>query len=363
MELGRIKKKQDDQRQTKLSSNNASKANNSSGGNKTSGTSSRSAVRDSIFYQDDRNMSVSEAFSTLTKNSLFSKDSVGSYRNRMEKAVTNLQKNESWTVSMDTDGDGEYEDVKLLDAIASSFDSELDLYIQDKVEQIMRKYGSCSKQYLSQKALDELKSYGIVVESVGGSDKNCNRVYSFSLVDSDGNVLTDANGKKGSIIFGDCLIPDGYAQGAEVQLASILDCMGYDCITKADFIGREDEYQEVLLQIQENINNGLYEGQGNTGSIYGNIKDIMKSVSDLWGGHGSVPGGSPDTGSDAGQETVDEQTEKTKQTSEYMKKLNKEISKYKDEHGEEPTGAALRMIESSVQRELGLSNAEVLELK
>ena len=363
MELGRVKKRQDDQGQTQSSSNNASRTNNSSGGNKTSGTSSRSAVRNSIFYQDDRNMSVTQAFSTLLGNRLFSGDSVGDYRSRMENAILNLQKNEAWTVSMDTDGNGEYEDVKLLDAIADSFDSELDLYIQDKVEQIIRKYGGCSKKYLSESALAELKKYGIVVESVGGSDKNCNRVYSFSLVDSDGNVLTDANGKKGSIIFGDCLIPDGYAQGAEVQLASILDCMGYDCITKADFIGREYEYQEVLLQIQENINNGLYEGQGSTSDIYGNIKDILKSVSDLWGGNGAVPGGSPDAGGNGGQEVVDEQTEKTKQTSEYIKKLNKEIAKYKDEHGEEPTGAALRMIESSVQRELGLSNADVLELK
>lgn len=357
MDISRLKRKQNDTQQAQSSTNNSSSKTTGSA----SKTSSNTSVRSSDFYSDNNKMSVSNAFSTLKNSSLFANDNICGYRERMEKAITRLQSNEAWTVSMDSDGDGEYEDVKLLDAIAGSFDSELDLYIQDKVEQIMRKYGSCSKQYLSQKALDELKSYGIVVESVGGSDKNSNRVYSFSLVDSDGNVLTDANGKKGSIIFGDCLIPDGYAQGAEVQLASILDCMGYDCITKADFVGRESEYNDVLKQIEENIQNGLYEGDGDTSSIYGNIKDIVKSVSDLWGGHGSVPGGTGvfDENGNEIKEGLESEIEENKKLNEYSKKVQKEIAKYREEYGEEPTGAALRKIENSVMRELGLSNSDV----
>ena len=362
MELGKVKKIQDTQTQS-ASSSSSSRSSSSSAA---SSSSRRGRVRDSVFYDDDRNMSVKEIYSRFDNSSLFKGVSYSIDAGLLNSEIKSFQENNSWKISMDTDGNGEYKDVGLLEAIANSFDSELDLYIQDKLEQVIAKYGSCSTQYLSDKALAELKSYGIVVENVGTT----NRVYSFSLVDEDGNVLTDANGKKGSIIFGDCIVPDGYAQSAEVQLASILDCMGYDCISKADFIGREDEYWEVLAQVQENINNGLYEGKGNTNSIYKNVSDIANALSYLWGGNGHFSGeylgsgsGSGQEGVSGGQEVVDKQTEKANQTSEYTKKLNKAIAKYKAEHGEEPTGAELRMIESSVQRELGLSNSDVQALK
>ncbi len=369
MELGKVKKIQDTQTQS-ASSSSSSRSSSSSAASSSSG---RGRVRDSVFYDDDRKMSVKEIYSRFDNSSLFKGVSYSIDSGLLSSEIKSFQENNSWRISMDTDGNGEYKEVGLLDAIANSFDSELDLYIQDKLEQVIAKYGSCSTQYLSDKALAELKSYGIVVENVGTR----NRVYSFSLVDEDGNVLTDANGKKGSIIFGDCIVPDGYAQSAEVQLASILDCMGYDCISKADFIGREDEYWEVLAQVQENINNGLYEGKGNTNSIYKNVNDIANALSYLWGGNGHFSGeylgsgvgsgqvgaGSGQVGAGSGQEVIDKQTEKANQTSEYTKKLNKAIAQYREENGVEPTGVELRMIESSVQRELGLSNSDVQALK
>ena len=382
MELGKVKKRQDTQTQSSSSSSSSRSSSSSAS------SSSRGRVRDSVFYDDDRKMGVNEIYSKFNSSSLFKGVSNSIAASVVDSHIRLLQANEEWTVSMDTDGNGEYEEKKILDAVADSFDSELDLYIQDKLEKIIEKYGPNSKNYLSSSALAELKSYGIVVESVGGKNGNCDRVYSFSLVDENDNVLTDANGKKGSIIFADCLVPDGNAQAAEVQLSSILDSMGYDCISKADFIGREDEYWEVLSQIQENINNGLYEGKGNTSSIYGDIKDIVTSVASLWTGNGVIfgddgslfglpgsvsgtyiagtgtiaDGGIPGKGSANGK--LEKGTpEANKAYSEYTKKLNKAITQYREENGVEPTGAALRHIESSVQQSLGLTSSDVAALK
>ena len=80
----------------------------------------------------------------------------------------------------------------------------------------------------------------------------------------DAKILTDSNGKKGSMIFSDCLVPDGNAQGAELNLSSILDTMGYDCISKADFVGREDEYHALIHEIGEDLINGEYTSDGTT---------------------------------------------------------------------------------------------------
>jgi hypothetical protein len=62
-------------------------------------------------------------------------------------------------------------------------------------------------------------------------------------------ILEDAAGKKGSIIFADCLTSDGTAQGAEMNLSSILDQMGYECVSKADFMGQEQQYYDLLENI------------------------------------------------------------------------------------------------------------------
>ena len=386
MELGKIKKRQDSQTQSTSSSGRSSSA--SSSNRSTSASSGKNRVRDSIFYDDDRRMNVNEIYSKFNGSSLFRGVSNSIAASVVESHINLLQANEEWTVTMDSDGDGEYEEKKILDAVADSFDSELDLYIQDKLEKIIEKYGPNSQNYLSSGAIAELKSYGIVVESVGGKNGNCDRVYSFSLVDENGNVLTDENGKKGSIIFADCLVPDGNAQAAEVQLSSILDSMGYDCISKADFIGREDEYWQVLSQVQENINNGLYEGNGSTSSIYGDIKDILISVGSLWSGNGLIFGddgslfGKPGSVSGtyrAGSGSITDggvlgngssngkfengTPEAKKAYSEYTRKLNKAIAQYKEENGVEPTGAALRHIETTVQQSLGLTSSDLAVIR
>lgn len=134
------------------------------------------------------------------------------------------------------------------------------------------------KGFLCPEAIAELKAKGIQVDSVGDADADIQfskRVYSFSLVDKDGNVLVDENGKKGSILFADCIIPDGYAQGAEVNLSSILDVMGKDCLSKADFIGHEDEYYKLLEEVGANVQAGKYGSSGKINDIYGKTMDIQ----------------------------------------------------------------------------------------
>jgi len=246
----------------------------------------------SIFEDHEKNekkfTNGSEAASYLQKcSSLFNRSVVdGSY------AVNDIINNKEWRVDMDTDGDGEIEDgVAIADAIASSFDSELDLYIQEQLENIMEKYNCYNLKALfgapDSQALKDLARLGIRADAVGDDSAWQNRTYSFSLVElpdnieelsdeellelvysDDAKILEDKNGKKGSIIFSDCLIPDGIANGAEINLSSILDVMGYDCISKADFVNNPDEYYELLDAIGENLTNGAYTSSGTT------IKDI-----------------------------------------------------------------------------------------
>lgn len=324
---------------------------------------------------DTTNKSAKQAISAMGKSSIFEGEGVMCHYDRMASAVDSLVNNHSWKVAMDTDEDGEMENLDLADAIAASFDSELDLYIQEKVNEAMKKFGSCSKGYLGEQAQKWLyDNYGITVEAVGGYkvDKNgeimkdengdpiiqqTNRTYAFSLVDkATGKVIEDANGKKGSYIFSDCLIPDGYAQGAEVNLSSILDQMGYDCISKADFIGHEDEYEQLISAVEENLNAGLYQsGDGDTSSIYGVQKDITTAIKNLWGGSGAAPGQNGGVSSSEQAEIDREEKEEEEKDLENKKKdykqklIDKAVAEYKEENGEEPTGMALVKIENDAE--------------
>lgn len=360
--------------QSKPSNAGSSQKSNSS--QSSGGSSSAGSIKGNDYYSDNRNVSSSEAIRNLMNSSIFDK-SVGCYFDRMSNAVNKLTQNDSWRISMDVDGDGkvdEGETANLADAIASSFDSELDLYIQEEVNKVMAKYGSCSKSYLGEAALKELAAKGIRVDAVGDGEKMTNRAYAFSLMEipadvkgdmekayeylynseegKNAKVLEDANGKKGSYIFADCLIPDGYAQGAEVNLSSILDQMGYDCISKADFLGREDEYEALIQAVGDNLDAGLYLASESTlNDVYGHTKNIIESVHNLWGGSGSAPGMN---GISGGEKTPEELAQEEKELNEkqenYKKKLlEKAIEDYKAEHdGEAPTGADLIMLENEV---------------
>ena len=295
------------------------------------------------------------------------------------------------------------EEKALLEAIAESFDSELDLYIQETIREAMQKFGTCSKGFSSEACLNWLAERGIRVDSIGtssGEDKDgdgevdgsfSNRVYTFSMVEvpenfddmsteekrayiygEDAKILQDENGNKGSIVFGDCLIPDGYAQGAEFNLSSILDEMGYECISKADFIGNEDDYFAMMDEFDqmfgvnsegERTGNGTYTGVETIDETYTFNRDIQASVKALWGGSGSAPGTGGYSGTD-GEDYVNKlradaeeelgikaQMDENKEVEEYKeKRLEQLIENYKDEHeGQEPTGQELAALERAVE--------------
>ena len=345
---------------------------------------------------------VASAFDRVAGNKLFEGDGTQCYRDRMINAICNMQTNDKWKVNV------EGEEKALLEAIADSFDSELDLYIQETIREAMQKFGTCSKGYTSDACLNWLAERGIRIDAIGtssGEDKDgngeidgsySNRVYTFSMVEipenfddmtteekrayvygEDAKVLQDENGNKGSIVFGDCLIPDGYAQGAEFNLSSILDEMGYECISKADFIGNEDDYFAMMDEFDqmfgvnsdgERTGNGVYTGVETIDETYTFNRDIQASVKALWGGSGSAPGtGGYSSTSDTDnsnplalneeQEAQEaEQAEKDAAASEkeveaYKKdRLAVLIEQYKDEHdGEKPTGDALAALERAVE--------------
>lgn len=237
--------------------------------------------------------------------------------------VSALIENDDWRVDMDVDGDGTIEDgVSIADAIALSCDSELDLYIQNELEKIIQKYGpECNfnmRAMFGDKnspALVELAKLGIRADAVGDDSAWQNRTYAFSLVEpvlpegvksldelsdeevynavyhKDAKVLEDANGGKGSFIFSDCLIPDGTANGAEINLASILDTMGYECISKADFVENPDEYFELMDKIGSMVENGEFNSSSTIADIYSeNTLDISTAVRAVYTANGNAYG-------------------------------------------------------------------------
>ena len=312
-------------------------------------TKSTLSIYDDSYYQDDKNLTAAEALKYLDSSDLFHTNKYEEVTGNKGKIIYGIKKVVSggrYDVNIDTNNDGKMENMCIADAIAASFDSELDLYIQEQIIQILGKYGhKISTGFLSNSAIAELAEKGIQVNKID------NRIYTFSLVDENGNVIEDENGNKGSIIFSDCLIPDGYAQGAEINLASILDVMGYDCISKADFIGREDEYYEVISQVESNLNNGLYSaGEQKVEDIYG---DVQTSWSP------SNSGTSNNTNNELNGETQEAIEKELQEITEnkqkeiqktYEEELKKEKERYMEEHdGMEASGEALNILTNQVK--------------
>lgn len=148
-----------------------------------------------------------------------------------------------------TNSDGETKSG--VEAMADSYDSVLDLLTQSQFQKVLQEYGYGtfgSKNCGFMKHVDEIRQkYGIDIKEVptlnpDGSpavDGICHRTYEISLVDENGNIIEDAEGNKSTILFGDWVIPDGIAQGAEFDFISVIDEAGYDAVSKADFINNE----------------------------------------------------------------------------------------------------------------------------
>lgn len=184
------------------------------------------------------------------------------------KGLRKMVNKERGNLYYDINGDGKVDDKDAQDtatAIANSFDSVLDLYIQKEVQYCIKKYGRSTglDGFLSDEALAELKTKGIVASDVR-NDALDGKVWTFSLVDDNGNILQDENGNLGSCIFADGLNADGYMEDIEMQFPSILDELGYDCLTRADFNGTDEEYEAMLQQIEAAIQSGQYQASDKT---------------------------------------------------------------------------------------------------
>ncbi len=181
-----------------------------------------------------------------------------------------------------TDSEGQKSGVE---AMADSYDSVLDLYTQSQFQKVLEEYGtgtfSNNCQFL--KHTDEIRQkYGIDIKMV--ETKNAdgskavagiqNRTFEISLVDEKGNIIEDENGNKSTILFGDWVIPDGCAQGAEFDFISVIDQAGFDCISKADFIDNEAFASNPDFQDE----NGNYDPGKAYAFVIGQIETEYNSV-------------------------------------------------------------------------------------
>ena len=130
--------------------------------------------------------------------------------------------------------------------------------------------------------------------------------------------------------------------------------MGYDCVSKADCIGKESEYSKLLSEAETRLQNGEYKGGQSMNELYGNRKDILTAVKNLWGGSGSAPGVGNYGGSSSAEESLKAKSEELKKKSAqshnaYLYKMML-INEYKQEHGTMPTGSELIKIEEQAKK-------------
>lgn len=233
----------------------------------------------SSYFSDSRTGNTKESIGYCNKSSLFEGRNVRVQNRNDEVGVINqLVKRGDQTggladVTADFDGDGKMDTQNIVNTIVDSCDSKLDLAIDYALREAVQHFGTaCLAGLLSDEGQKYLKdNYGIVVNRVG--DK-WDRVYSFSIVDDEGNVLQDEEGGLATKVFADNLTADGNLGPLERNMASVLDNMGYDLVSDADFVGKEGEYEEFMADILQELKDGEYKGTRSINSIYANSRDI-----------------------------------------------------------------------------------------
>jgi hypothetical protein len=141
-----------------------------------------------------------------------------------------------------TNENGEEEQVELNQAIADSYDSVLDLVLKQKLEKVLGDGSWKIEDLSSAKNQAKLKEAGIEFKVLD------HRIYTFSLVDDDGNVIQDEEGNLAQVIMTDKVLPDGYMQGTDKNWNAVLDYVGYNCVSELDYT------KEEWAQIQELAN-------------------------------------------------------------------------------------------------------------
>ena len=299
---------------------------------------------------------------------------------------------DAYEIDYDVDGDGQLDRMSLMDAVAASNDSILDLYINEQFEKVLADLKINKWTDITGPAgVRALALKGIRVEAVQGLDTGT-RAYALSLIDvpddiralmnkpeseltdeeiqrivdavNDPNakVLKDADGKLGSCLKTDNTTADGYVQPTELNLQSELDLMGYDCLSKADFIGHEDEYYAIMAEIESGLRNGAYEGASTTNEIYGcTYKNGDSRTYD-----GRLVGfnyGSGEFGNNWFNEFMNkfgkENIEQNTQYQAYVQQLiDEQIAEYRSQYGTEPNAAQIAQFTSSAEQQAAIMYSE-----
>lgn len=287
-----------------------------------------------------------------------------------------------------------------VEAMAASYDSVLDLLTQSQFQKVLAEYGAgtfsdgnSTCNFL--KHADEIREkYGIDIKEVSTQNEDgstavngiSHRTFEISLVDENGNIIEDADGNKSTILFGDWVIPDGCAQGAEFDFISVIDECGFDCVSKADFIDNEafasnpefqDEngnydagkaYAYVISQLENDFNNMKSGGEGQymkSGEQTINEATYVGSTFTWWGKGGdskyynnsgldsSLTGGSFDLSTydlDGDGELSEEELAKAQESQEKAEKEEKE---------EKTTASTTTSQSNSTQATAGVQNVEI----
>ncbi len=179
-----------------------------------------------------------------------------------------------------TNAKGEEEQVELNQAIADSYDSVLDMVLKQKLEKVLGTGSWKIENLKTPQVQAKLKKAGIEFKVLD------HRIYTFSLIDDEGNVIQDENGKLGQIIMTDKVLPDGYMQGVDKNWNAILDAVGYNCVSELDFTAEEWNQIKQLAEL-DNSQLGSSSGKKTT-DIYKNAKVVVAGKFGGKGG-GSTP--------------------------------------------------------------------------
>ncbi len=148
------------------------------------------------------------------------------------------------------------------DLMAKSFDSVLDLQLQKKLAEVIKKTGARTYADLwkNKKVTDMLKENGIVIQAMDKSWNPCNpkvgnRNWQISMVDKDGNVIKDEKGKLAQFKMKD-FGGDGYLRQNELYVNDLLKIAGYDCVSSLELSDAELAEMASLAGVSSDVNVG-----------------------------------------------------------------------------------------------------------
>lgn len=183
-------------------------------------------------------------------------------------------------------------DKGIYDEIAASYDSVLDLVLDEKLNNAMaeiyvERLGGSKSVYGDGKVswdwsqivanADILREkYGIDVQVV--ESKTAYTEIVVSLIDENGNIIKDGNGKLAQVKKSDNMLPDGSCQNVEKFASAAIDQMGYDCVSITDFSPEEYAIIKYMATLS-NLDIGL---SSDLKTDYLSFKNAMKKSTADW---------------------------------------------------------------------------------